>query len=251
MKLKAEHFYSPDKKRTYNQWLFSTIASEYDSISRILSLGMDRYWKRELLKSLPFLDSAIILDCACGTGDLSIMLSTKFRTSKVLAIDLCHKMLKKLIRRLKPAHTVSVVLADVCKMPVLHSCCDLVTGGYVLRNAPDLNSFLLSVNRVLKPGGQAAFLDFSKYSNSLLHKIQYILLWIWGGFWGLLLHRNPQVYGYIAESLKAFPDEKTLEAMMINAGFESVVTRRFLLGMIAIVFCRKPVNSKAGMEKSG
>lgn len=241
MKLKAEHFYSPDKKRAYNQWLFSIIAAEYDSISQILSFGMDRYWKRELMKNLPFLDSAIILDSACGTGDLSIMLSAKFSTSKVLAIDLSHKMLKRLIQRLKPVHVVSAVLADVCNMPVLHGCCDLVTGGYVLRNAPDLKGFLLSVHRVLKPGGQAAFLDFSKYANSLLHQIQYALLWIWGGFWGLLLHGNPQVYGYIAESLKVFPDEKKLESLMIDAGFESVVTRKYLLGMIAIVFCRKPI----------
>ena len=183
----------------------------------------------------------VILDCACGTGDLSIMLSTKFSTSKILAIDLSHKMLKRLVHSIKPFHAVSVVLADVCNMPVPHSCCDLVTGGYVLRNAPDLKGFLFSVYNVLKPGGQAAFLDFSKYSNSLLHQIQYVLLWIWGGFWGLLLHRNPQVYGYIAESLKVFPDEKMLETLMIDAGFESVATRKYLFGMIAIVFCRKPI----------
>lgn len=241
MKMKTEHFYSPDKKRTYNQWLFSIIAGEYDSISQILSFGMDRYWKRELMKNLTVLDPAVILDCACGTGDLSIMLSTKFKTSKVLAIDLSYKMLKRLIRRRKPFHAVSVVLADVCNIPLLHSCCDLVTGGYVLRNAPDLKGFLFSVHKALKPGGQAAFLDFSKYTNSLLRQIQYVLLWIWGGFWGLLLHRNPQIYGYIAESLKVFPDEKMLEALMLDAGFESVVTRKYLFGMIAIVFCRKPI----------
>jgi demethylmenaquinone methyltransferase/2-methoxy-6-polyprenyl-1,4-benzoquinol methylase len=241
MKLKVEHFYSPDKKRIYNQWLFSLIAAEYGSISQILSFGMDRYWKQDLIKNLSVLEPVVILDCACGTGDLSIMLSTKFSTSKILAIDLSHKMLKRLVHRLKPFHAVSVVLADVCNMPVPHSCCDLVTGGYVLRNAPDLKGFLFSVYNVLKPGGQAAFLDFSKYSNSLLHQIQYVLLWIWGGFRGLLLHRNPQVYGYIAESLKVFPDEKMLETLMIDAGFESVATRKYLFGMIAIVFCRKPI----------
>ncbi len=247
MRLKEEHLSSPLKKRGYNRWLFSIIASEYNTISRVLSFGMDQYWKRELVKFLPDMCSPLILDCACGTGDLSMMLYAKFRTAKVVAIDLSKRMLEIFLHRQKPVQTVSVVLADVCNIPVCQNCCDLVTGGYVLRNAPDLREFLLSVYAVLKPGGQGAFLDFSKHTNRFLCRLQYLLLWIWGGFWGILLHGNPQIYGYIAESLKVYPDSKGLEALLRNTGFESVVTRKYLLGMIAIVRCRKPVNMQTGI----
>lgn len=249
MRLKEEHLISPLKKRCYNRWLFSIIAPEYNTISRVLSFGMDQHWKRELVKFLPDLSSPLILDCACGTGDLSIMLSAKFRTAKVVAIDLSKRMLEIFLHLHKPVQTVSVVVADVCNIPVYQSCCDLVTGGYVLRNAPDLREFLLSVYEVLKPGGQGVFLDFSKHTNQLLRRLQYRLLWIWGGFWGFLLHRNPQIYGYIAESLKVYPDSKELETLFINTGFELVITRKYLLGMIAIVRCRKPVNMQTGIQK--
>lgn len=241
MKLKTEYFYSPAQKRCYNKWLFSLIASEYSTISKMLSFGMDHYWKNELIKCLPAIDAPITLDCACGTGDISILLASRLRTAKIIGIDLSRKMLDILKCRLKSDDRISAVMADVCNIPLCKNSCDVVTGGYALRNAPDLKEFLLSVFSVLKPGGLAVFLDFSKYQNRTLQKIEYILLSIWGGFWGILTHRNPQIYGYIAESLKVFPSVKMLEDILRSIGFEEVVTKRYLLGMIAIVVLKKPM----------
>ena len=87
---------------------------------------------------------------------------------------------------------------------------DIVTGGYALRNAPDLGTAIDEISRVLKPCGVAAFLDFSKPSGKILQKMEYWALKTWTGPWGTLLHRNREVYRYIAESLQPFPDRSQL-----------------------------------------
>lgn len=236
--MKQEYLLSPVNKQKYNKWLFSIIASEYDVVDKLLSFGMDRFWKRELIEMLPLLKKPIVVDCACGTGDIALMVSKMFADAKVVGVDITEKMLKIFKKKIK-SERISMIAADVCNLPVSDGCCDLVTGGYVLRNAPDLARYISAVYSVLKPGGCAVFLDFSRYTNPVLSRIQFVLLYLWGGFWGAILHGNPRIYGYIADSLMVYPDVYALEKQFLSSGFESVVTKRYLFGMMAIVLCRK------------
>jgi demethylmenaquinone methyltransferase/2-methoxy-6-polyprenyl-1,4-benzoquinol methylase len=119
---------------------------------------------------------------------------------------------------------------------------DIVTGGYALRNAPNLEGALIEIRRVMKPGAIAAFLDFSKPPNHFLQKIKGMLLKLWGGFWGLLLHRNPQLYTYIAESLKQYPDRNALKQLIIKLGFTNIRSRKHFLGFAETIFFQKPEN---------
>ena len=116
---------------------------------------------------------------------------------------------------------------------------EAVTGGYALRYPPSLPTLLAEVYRVLKPGGRAAFLDFSKPASPLLQPPHLALLRAWGSLWGWLFHRNPDVYGMIAESLRPFPDRRRLRQLFREAGFRSVRTRLFLGGFTALVVARK------------
>jgi len=116
---------------------------------------------------------------------------------------------------------------------------DIVTGGYALRNAADLAAALREVRRILKPGGAAAFLDFSKPPDGLRQRLQLGLLRFWGGFWGVMLHGEADVYAYIAESLRCFPDRIELGEMLEKEGLSTVSLRLFIAGMIECRVTRK------------
>jgi ubiquinone/menaquinone biosynthesis C-methylase UbiE len=110
-----------------------------------------------------------------------------------------------------------------------------VTGSYALRNAPDLRKAVAEVHRVLSPGGVAAFLDFSNPERYPLRHLQYLLLRSWCGLWGLLLHGTPEIHGYVAESLRVFPDRNRLRGIFRENGFEVSTERRFFLGITGLV----------------
>ena len=92
---------------------------------------------------------------------------------------------------------------------------------------------------MLKPGGTAAFLEFSTSPSRRLRMIQLRLLGAWGGFWGWIFHRNPEVYSYIAKSLSFYPDFVALPRMMTGIGFRRVHQKKLLLGMLALTFAQK------------
>jgi demethylmenaquinone methyltransferase/2-methoxy-6-polyprenyl-1,4-benzoquinol methylase len=131
------------------------------------------------------------------------------------------------------------IRTDMCAAPFRGNSADIITGGYALRNAPDLPLFLREIHRLLRSGGTASFLDFSRAAPSLFASVQHAILYGWGSLWGWVLHRDPSVYGYIAKSLNAFPHRDDLETLIRSCGFTAVKTRLFFLGTVAIVsFCK-------------
>lgn len=116
---------------------------------------------------------------------------------------------------------------------------DIITGGYALRNAPDLVQTVGEVARVLKPGGVAAFLDFSKPAAKSSQQLQHWILKVWTGFWGILLHRNHHIYTYIAESLKCFPDRPRLRGVLQENGFVVMDSRLYFSGITELLVVRK------------
>ena len=116
----------------------------------------------------------------------------------------------------------------------------VVTGGYALRNAPNLDTTLQELYRVLRPGGTAAFLDFSRSPVPALWAIEFRLLRWWGGLWGVILHGDAAVYAYIARSLATFPDRGELEKKLTDHGFTRVHSRLRMFGFLALTTFRKP-----------
>jgi ubiquinone/menaquinone biosynthesis C-methylase UbiE len=137
-------------------------------------------------------------------------------------------------------NNITFIIQDMCKTNFPDESFDIVTGGYALRNAPNLEQALIEIRRVMKPGATAAFLDFSKPPNRFLQITKGMLLKFWGGFWGLLLHRNPQLYTYIAESLKLYPDRVALKQMLSRLGFTNIRSRKHFLGFAETILFQKP-----------
>lgn len=236
----SDHLSSPSKKKAFNQALFEEVAPTYAITTRVLSFGRDAVWKRHLVRALPDLPSPVCVDLACGTGDLIALLVHRYPQATVTGIDITPSMLDRARARFQNDGRVRFLLADMCETTLSDTSADIVTGGYALRNAPDLGSALTEIRRILKPGGHAAFLDFSKPANPLLQKIDLALLRIWGGFWGLVLHGNPEVYTYIPASLRRFPNAVELQEMLRRSGFEDIRSRKFFAGVMELVTFRKP-----------
>jgi demethylmenaquinone methyltransferase/2-methoxy-6-polyprenyl-1,4-benzoquinol methylase len=239
LKLKDHNLTDPESKKEYNARLFTEVSKQYDRATIFLSFGRDRAWKKLFFRLLPPLRSPSVLDLACGTGDITLRLSELYPDGNITGLDLNSDMVD--VARKKIDHQrISFVIKDMTTTGYDDESFDLVTGSYALRNAPDLSAALDEICRVMKKGGSGLFLDFSRSKNKILTYLQYLLLKIWGNIWGLVLHGNPEVYGYIAESLLRFPDRKDLEKLLDKKGFHNIKTRLLFFGYIAIVSFERP-----------
>lgn len=231
---------SPDKKRHFNERHFTEAASRYDIATRAMSLGRDQSWKQQLVAALPEISEPLCVDLASGTGDVAFMLGARFPQGRITGIDLTADMVT-LAEQRNRFENVSFSCQNMAETSFADASVDIVTGSYALRNAPDLAMGLQEVHRILKPGGRAAFLDFSKSSRPDMQAIQYWLLKCWCGLWGTLLHGNPTIHAYIADSLKQFPPRDDYHQMVRSTGFVIVASQLFYFGMLELVVIRKPM----------
>lgn len=237
--LKAADFLpDPAKKKYYNERHFAAAAARYDVATRAMSLGRDAAWKRALVAALPDIPSPFCVDLACGTGDVSFLLSKKYPRGEIVGVDLTEPMLA-LARLRNRGPNVRFVRQDMCATGLGAESADVVTGSYALRNAPDLGTALDEVRRILSPGGTAAFLDFARPAGGLLRGAELALLKGWCGFWGLALHGNPEIHGYVAASLGAFPDRASFRKLLLARGLEVTLARSFCLGIVDLIVVRK------------
>lgn len=241
-KLKMKNFDLNDSssKRYFNRFLFTEVAPKYHIAAQGLSFGRDKAWKKKMIKRLPKKEKAACLDIACGTGDITFLLAKKYKDGEIIGIDLNEKMIeiadKLLLYRF---NNIKFKIADMCDTGFNSEQFDIITGGYALRNAPDLKKALNEIYRIMKYGANAAFLDFSKSNFKLLQNIKHILLKLWGNIWGIILHKNPDIYGYIAESLKAYPNRKNFDKLLSECGFKNIKRKKLFFGFTEIIYFSK------------
>jgi len=238
LKLKDYDLSDPQKKKYYNEQLFSEVAPRYDSVTKFLSFGRDKFWKKRLVRDLPSNNIMNCLDIASGTGDITFALAEKYPEAKVLGIDLNKTMITR-SSMLNTTDNVRLKISDMCDLTEEDNTFDIVTGGYALRNAPDLLIALNEIKRVMKPGATASFLDFSKSNIKFIQIIQIFLLRVWGNIWGLIMHKNPEIYGYIAESLKKYPDRKRMNQLLRELGFINIKSKKIFFGFLELLIFEK------------
>jgi demethylmenaquinone methyltransferase/2-methoxy-6-polyprenyl-1,4-benzoquinol methylase len=235
---------TPASKRQYVRQLFSTIADRYDLITRILSYGRDRHWKKKLAtlacragsadgvrgsNGVAVLTGMRALDLACGTGDIASRL--RAGGAHVVGLDITHRMLELAAARLPD---VPFVTADMLALPFGDQGFDVVTTGYGLRNVPDLRTAIGEIARVLKPGGMLLSLDFNRPAHPFVRGVYLLYLTIVGSALGLVLHGDPDTYRYIPESIRRYPGAQAVNEMIRGAGFSSSEYIPVLGGLMAI-----------------
>lgn len=240
----------PRQKRELNEHLFGVVAPRYDAVTRFLSFDRDRLWKARMMDALPALRAPTCLDLACGTGDICFLLAGKYPAGSILGLDLTEAMLERARARGVDSH-IRFQRGDMGRTGLDSGSVDIVTGGYALRNAGDLEEVLAEVYRLLKPNGTACFLDFSKPPGQTLQKLEQLLLTAWGAWWGWLFHRDPTVYTYIAESLAHFPDRQQLSRRFQSHGFEVQASTLHFFGILQTVTLRKPSAASPNPARAG
>ena len=244
---------TPDGKRRYVRRLFATIADRYDFITVFLSYGRDRRWKRRLIGLAAVKADDRMLDLACGTGDLLLAASANARMA--VGLDVTHRMLqlaeRHRVRNVRPdsagsassgCQHVRFVTGDMLALPFGDSCFDVVTTGYGLRNVPDLASAIHEIHRVLVPGGRFLSLDFNRPANRLVRGAYLAYLTLVGSALGFALHRDPNTYRYIPESIRQYPGATGVARLFEVAGFTDVRVVALLGGLMAIHVARKALS---------
>jgi demethylmenaquinone methyltransferase / 2-methoxy-6-polyprenyl-1,4-benzoquinol methylase len=215
--------------------VFDSVASKYDVMNDVMSLGLHRAWKAYTVAVANLREGDQVLDLAGGTGDLSRAFARKVGASgQVVHTDINEAMLRQGRNRLlDEGLSLPTLLCDAEKLPFKTGSFDLVSVAFGLRNMTHKELALAEMARVLKEGGRLLVLEFSKvaeplqkpydwYSFNILPKLGQ---WIAG---------DGESYRYLAESIRMHPDQGTLKAMMKTAGFGHVDVHNLTGGLVAL-----------------
>ena len=219
--------------------MFATIAGRYDLLNHLLSANVDKRWRRivagQLVARIP--SEALILDVACGTGDLSQTLFEKTR-ARVVATDFCRPMLS--IAAGKLASDVKLIEGDALKLPFKDGTFDGVTIGFGLRNLADVNEGLRELLRILKPEGWVAVLEFSRPSNVVMRSLFGLYFRNILPRLGGLVSGSVSAYTYLPDSVSKFPDQEQLVSVMREVGFTEVSYQNLTGGIAALHIGKRP-----------
>ena len=215
--------------------VFDSVASKYDVMNDLMSLGMHRAWKAYTVLVANVKEGQQVLDIAGGTGDLALAFAPKVGASgQVVHTDINEAMLLEGRNRLLDAGvSLLTLVCDAEHLPFSDAHFDVVTVAFGLRNMTHKDAALREMNRVLKPGGKLLVLEFSKVARPL-EKV-----YDWYSFkvlpkLGKLVANDDSSYQYLAESIRMHPDQETLKAMMLKGGFGHVDYHNMSGGVVAL-----------------
>ena len=226
-----------DDKQGLVREVFDSVATNYDLMNDVLSMGAHRLWKRYTIASSNVKEGDRVLDIAGGTGDLALKFREKVGDSgQVILTDINGAMLeegrKSLIDR--GVFDVEFVQANAECLPFEDNSFDCVSIAFGLRNVTDKEAAIRQMFRVLKKGGCLLILEFSKVENEMLEKFYDFYSFNVMPKLGGLLADDEQSYQYLAESIRKHPDQETLKAMVIDAGFDLCEYQNLSGGIVAL-----------------
>ena len=218
--------------------VFDSVASRYDVMNDLMSLGVHRLWKRFAIELAGVRPGQQVLDLASGTGDLADRFADLVGPGGlVLMTDINAAMLgvgrDRMVDR-GHAGNLAYAQVDAEVLPFPDNTFDLVTIAFGLRNVTHKEQALAAMYRVLRPGGRALVLEFSKPLNKPLEKLYDLYSFHILPRMGDLVAKDADSYRYLAESIRMHPDQETLKGMMEHAGFERCDVHNMTGGIVAV-----------------
>ena len=228
---------NPREAAMWVRGMFGRVARRYDLLNHLLSFQIDKYWRARTVRKVRHIlarPEARVLDLCCGTGDLTLALQRSARRP-VFGSDFCHPMvttaMEKSVRRRAP---VALFEADALQLPLASGSFDLVTVAFGFRNLADYGSGLTEMLRLLKPGGTAAILEFTRPPNGLVRAVYGAyserILPVIGGW----ISGERDAYKYLPDSVRKFPAAPQLASDMRRAGFREVGFEYLTAGTVAL-----------------
>lgn len=232
----------PETRTRLVREVFESVAPKYDVMNDIMSLGIHRLWKADFVRQVVPQAADAILDLAGGTGDIAFLMErarsrVKPSTRQITICDINPAMLDVGQRRAmdKGLHgAFKWVEGNAESLPFEDNSFDIVTIAFGLRNVTHLSKALCDIRRVLKPGGRFYCLEFSHLRVPVLQKIYDAYSFRFLPWAGEKVAGDRAAYQYLAESIRAFPDQQALVKLMQDAGFSAVRVRNLNMGIAAI-----------------
>ncbi len=217
--------------------MFDNISGTYDFLNHFLSLGIDIIWRKKAIRSLRASAPRHMLDVATGTGDFALEAIRILKPTKIIGVDISQGMLdiaKEKIAKNNLHGLFEVQLGDSENLPFADDTFDAVTVAFGVRNFENLEKGLSDICRVLKPGGKAVILEFSKPKGFLIKQLYNFYFNRVTPFIGKLFSKDNSAYGYLPESVAKFPDGKHFTAILQRVGFHEAVYRPQSFGICTI-----------------
>jgi demethylmenaquinone methyltransferase/2-methoxy-6-polyprenyl-1,4-benzoquinol methylase len=217
--------------------MFDNISHRYDFLNHFLSFGIDKSWRRKAVKMIASVNPKKILDIATGTGDFAIA-SLKLKPTEIIGVDISNGMLDMGREKMKKKgydNIITLTYGDSESMPFETDTFDAITVGFGVRNFENLEKGLGEMLRVLKPGGKAAVLEFSKprkfpIKQSFKFYSKYIIPKL-----GKSISKDEAAYAYLPESVEAFPEGQAFVDILTKVGFKNII-RKEVSGGIATIY---------------
>ena len=221
-------------KKGLVQNVFDQVYDQYDLMNDLMSLGIHRLWKKNLLSMMSPSNNQKLIDVACGTGDIAkLFLKYVNKPSNITCVDPNKHMIKKGKEKLNKFKNLNWIIAPAEKLPVADNSFDFYTISFGLRNTKNLNFALNEAYRILKPGGRYLCLEFSKIQNSGLDFIYKNYSKIIPSI-GKIIVGEKEPYEYLINSIEKFISQDELINLMKKNNFKNCSYRNLSGGIVAI-----------------
>ena len=226
---------SPEEKTRRVRGVFDSVAGRYDLMNDLMSGGLHRLWKRFTINVAAVRPGARVLDLAGGTGDLARLFAARVGpTGVVVHTDINGAMLAEgRDKLLNGGLALPTVQCNAESLPFPDRTFDVVSIAFGLRNVTRKDAALAEMHRVLKPGGAALVLEFSRVAAPLAPAYDWYSFNVLPRL-GRLFAKDEASYRYLAESIRVHPDQEALKQMMVEAGFDSVEYHNLTAGVVAL-----------------
>ena len=217
--------------------VFSNVASKYDVMNDVMSVGVHRLWKDAMMDWLAPHAGQRLLDVAGGTGDIAFRFLKRAPAAEAVVLDMTEPMLVAGRSRAEAeamADRLTWVTGDVMTLPFEDSSFDVYTISFGIRNVTRIDDALCEAERVLRPGGRIMVLEFSQLPNAGLQRLYDLYSFGVIPRMGQVIANDRDSYQYLVESIRQFPDQEAFARMIGDAGFANVKYRNLSMGIAAL-----------------
>jgi demethylmenaquinone methyltransferase/2-methoxy-6-polyprenyl-1,4-benzoquinol methylase len=228
-----------EKSESVISTMFNQISPTYDLLNRVLSLGIDKRWRKKVVASLPQVENLKILDVATGTCDqlMAMMETSSSTTTTAIGVDIAEEMIKLGSEKLQKTHyanRVQLQIASAAALPFENESFDCATISFGIRNMEEMDVCLKEIHRVLKKGGRLLILEFSTPQNPLIRFGSLFYLRFLVPKLGSLISKNKKAYRYLNQTIESFPYGEQFCNLLSQAGFVNTQSTPLTFGVASL-----------------
>ena len=230
------------EKREQVEEMFNHIAPTYDTLNHLMSLGIDRGWRRKAIDALRPYRPQHILDIATGTGDFALMAAKRLKPQEIIGADISEGMMRVGQQKVEEAgmqYIISFQAEDCTRLSFPDARFDAVSIAFGARNFQDLDAALAETFRVTTAGGHLLLLELTAPPRFPMKQLFNIYSHIVMPLMGRIISHDSTAYTYLPASMQAFPQAEVMEGILRKAGYTAVQWRRFTMGICTMYIAEK------------